>query len=325
MSAESADAAMIGFIKGQSNLLVCTTIIESGLDIPNANTILVHRAERFGMAQLHQIRGRVGRRRERGYCYLLLRQDEDHLSLDAQRRLEALRRFSELGSGIRIAREDLDLRGAGNLIGSDQSGHIEAIGIDLYSELLREAIARVKGGKINTLANVEIKPGRPALIPHEFMPDAAERISLYDRLSRADSDLVITQLEEELEDRYGKLPDEVDGLFFAARARWRAGAAGVSELVARLSGDGEHRQAIVAASFEPSEGGLDPSALVQWVGERSAQARLTAGGKLIWQPPRRLLEDCGEDPAKLLLRFAEELHQLVQAQHQPTQVSGAAG
>ena len=192
MNPADADAAMIAFIRGQTNLLVCTTIIESGLDIPNANTILVHRADRFGLAQLHQIRGRVGRRQERGYCYLLLRQDEDLLSVDAQRRLEALRRFTELGSGIRIAREDLDLRGAGNLIGADQSGHIEAVGIELYSELLREAIARVKGGQINTLSNIEIKPGRPAVIPHDFMPDAAERISLYDRLARASEDRVVS-------------------------------------------------------------------------------------------------------------------------------------
>jgi transcription-repair coupling factor (superfamily II helicase) len=312
MSAEAADSAMIGFIQGQTNLLVCTTIIESGLDIPNANTILIHRADRFGLAQLHQIRGRVGRRRERGYCYLLLRQDEDHLSDKAQQRLEALRRFTELGSGIRIAREDLDLRGAGNLIGSDQSGHIEAIGIDLYSELLREAIARVKGGQINSLANVDVKVGRPALVPRSFMPDAAERISLYDRLARAGEDLGIRQLEEELEDRYGHLPDEVEALFLCAQARWRAGAAGVSELVSRFNGEGEHRQAILAATFEAGKTSIDPSRLVAWVDERKAQARLTANGRLIWQPTKRFVEGCSEDPAKLLLRFAEELRLLAQ-------------
>jgi len=311
MSAEQADEAMIRFIRGETNLLVCTTIIESGLDIPNANTILVHRADRFGLAQLHQIRGRVGRRRERGYCYLLLRHDEDHLSVDAQRRLEALRRFTELGAGIRIAREDLDLRGAGNLIGSDQSGHIEAVGIDLYSELLREAIARVKGGQINTLANVEIKPGRPALVPREFMPDAAERISLYDRLARADEDWIIQQLEEELEDRYGQLPEEVEALFLCARTRWRAGAAGASEIQSQFSGQGEHRRLILAATFDAEGSGLEPTALVGWVAERPKQARLTASGRLIWEPTKKLIEQCEDDPARAALHFASELRALV--------------
>ena len=226
MNPADADAAMIAFIRGQTNLLVCTTIIESGLDIPNANTILVHRADRFGLAQVHQIRGRAGRRQERGYCYLLLRQDEDLLSVDAQRRLEALRRFTELGSGIRIAREDLDLRGAGNLIGADQSGHIEAVGIEFYSSSLREAIAAQEGGQINTLSNIEIKPGRPAVIPHDFMPDAAERISLYDRLARASEDRAIAQLAEELEDRYGQAPGRGRGAVsvcadsLACRSAW---------------------------------------------------------------------------------------------------------
>ena len=311
MQASDADAAMIQFIRGDTNLLVCTTIIESGLDIPNANTILVHRADRFGLAQLHQIRGRVGRRQERGYCYLLLRQDEDHLSVDAQRRLEALRRFTELGSGIRIAREDLELRGAGNLIGSDQSGHIEAVGIELYSELLREAIARVKGGQINTLANIEIKPGRPALIPHHFMPDAAERISLYDRLARANEDWMIQQLEEELEDRYGQLPDEVEALFLCARTRWRAGAVGAHEIQAQIQGKDDHKKFIIAATFDSEKGGINPVALVDWVAQRSNQARLTANGRLIWQPTKKFIDQCEGDPAQAALRFSRELYSLI--------------
>ena len=311
MKAADADAAMIKFIRGDTNLLVCTTIIESGLDIPNANTILVHRADRFGLAQLHQIRGRVGRRQERGYCYLLLRQDEDHLSIDAQRRLEALRRFTELGSGIRIAREDLDLRGAGNLIGSDQSGHIEAVGIELYSELLREAIARVKGGQINTLANIEIKPGRPALIPHQFMPDAAERISLYDRLARANEDWMIQQLEEELEDRYGQLPEEVAALFLCARTRWRAGAVGAYELQAQMQGTSENKTLILTATFDSEKRGINPVSLVEWVAKRSKNARLTASGRLVWQPTQKFIEQCEADPAQAVLRFGRELYSLM--------------
>ena len=307
MNPADADAAMIAFIRGQTNLLVCTTIIESGLDIPNANTILVHRADRFGLAQLHQIRGRVGRRQERGYCYLLLRQDEDLLSVDAQRRLEALRRFTELGSGIRIAREDLDLRGAGNLIGADQSGHIEAVGIELYSELLREAIARVKGGQINTLSNIEIKPGRPAVIPHDFMPDAAERISLYDRLARASEDRIIAQLAEELEDRYGQLPDEVEALFLCAQIRWRAGQLGASQVQATAQGAGEHYKLTLALTLDGTEGGIDPTTLVRWVAERPQQARLTASNRLIWTPLPKQIARVEGDPARAALNFCETL------------------
>ena len=202
------------------------------------------------------------------------------------------------------------------MIGADQSGHIEAIGIDLYSELLREAIARVKGGKVNTLANVDIKPGRPALVPRDFMPDAAERISLYDRLARANNDQTIAQLEEELDDRYGQLPEEVEALFLAAQARWRAGAAGANELSAKVDGKGEHRKAICAANFDAGQSLVDPAALVRWVGERGSQARLTATGRLIWEPTRRQLESCADDPAKLILRFAEELRCLAQGRAQ---------
>ena len=227
----------------------------------------------------------------------MLRQDEDLLSVDAQRRLEALRRFTELGSGIRIAREDLDLRGAGNLIGADQSGHIEAVGIELYSELLREAIARVKGGQINTLSNIEIKPGRPAVIPHDFMPDAAEQISLYDRLARASEDRFIAQLAEELEDRYGQLPDEVEALFLCAQIRWRAGQLGASQVQATAQGAGEHYKLTLALTLDGTEGGIDPTTLVRWVAERPQQARLTASNRLIWTPLPKQIARAEGDPA----------------------------
>ena len=222
MKPERLEEAMIRFTDGDVDLLVCTSIIEAGLDIERANTILIDRADHFGLTQLHQIRGRVGRRSERGYCYLLIRKSEAALSDQARERLDALQRFAHLGAGFQVARADLEQRGSGNLLGEDQSGQVAQVGIDLYLDLLAEALAQVQGTGSDLTDRLDLKLGRSAVIPHAFLPDAAERLALYEHIGRLQNDQEIEALEDELTDTYGRLPDEVDALFMAARIRWRA-------------------------------------------------------------------------------------------------------
>jgi transcription-repair coupling factor (superfamily II helicase) len=308
MPAAAVDQALLDFVAGQTNVLVCTTIIESGIDIPNANTILIDRADRFGLTQLYQIRGRVGRRQARAFCYLLLHKSEDALSETARLRLDALRRFTELGSGFKIAREDLDIRGAGNLVGADQSGHIEAVGFDLYAELLAEALAKVRGGTHQSLGSVTVKVGRTAAIPHAYMPDASERVGLYDRFSSLPDDDSIDALEDELVDRYGSLPQEIDALVATARCRWRAAAFGASEVVvSQAPGSRPNAPAyVVAVTFDPDRVRIDAGAITQWLSGKT-DTNLSPTGRVIWRPKQEPNANCADDPAVLALELCTQL------------------
>jgi transcription-repair coupling factor (superfamily II helicase) len=205
MEEKELERVMLGFMHGESNLLLCTTIIESGLDIPNANTLIVNRADAFGLAQLYQLRGRVGRAKQRAYAYFLI-PGEGAISSEARERLKILQEISELGAGFRIATHDLEIRGAGDLLGARQSGNIAAVGFELYTELLEEAVSSLKGEDRVERVEPEIKLRIPAFIPEDYAPDPNQRLVIYKKLTQAASAEEISEIQEELTDRFGKLP-----------------------------------------------------------------------------------------------------------------------
>jgi transcription-repair coupling factor (superfamily II helicase) len=209
---DEIEDVMTKFIDGTVNVLVTTTIIESGIDIPTANTIIINRADRFGLADLYQIKGRVGRSREKAHAYLLA-PAEDVLPDTARKRLRAIQELSELGAGFRIAAQDLETRGAGNLLGKQQSGHIAAVGIDLYTQMMEEAMAEMRGEEIlhetDTLINVRAS----AFIPEDYIADASLRLAAYKEISGVSDEMHLKDLALGLEDRYGKRPEPVTNLF----------------------------------------------------------------------------------------------------------------
>jgi len=224
---------MLGFAQGEHDVLLSTTIIESGLDIPNVNTLIVDRADALGLAQLYQLRGRVGRSTNRAYAYLLYKAP---LSEVARQRLQTIREANELGTGYRVAMRDLEIRGAGEILGAEQHGHIAAIGFDLYTRLLRQAVQELKEASGDTVAamrraqhamatsealraGISIDLPVSAYLPEEFVPDQHLRLRFYRRMARADSEEEIEDLGQEFLDRFGELPEPVRGLLFVLRVR----------------------------------------------------------------------------------------------------------
>ena len=281
---------MLDFVARKTNVLVATTIIESGIDIPSVNTIIINRADHFGLAQLYQLRGRVGRSQNRAYAYLLV-PSVTALTADARKRLAVLMRFTELGSGFRIAAHDMEIRGAGSLLGKDQSGHIGAVGLSLYMEMLKEAVAELKGEPQAHAVEPEINVDIPASLPEEYINDAAERFRLYKRLSKADSDDRIDNLFEELKDRFGRPPAETESLGRIVR------------LKARLRGVNAKGMDIGSAGIVLNLGEfcrLEPSALVGFV-SRHPSYTLTPDMKLKMPFPRRGQTREPLDLARILL------------------------
>ncbi len=217
------EAVMLRFHRREADVLLSTTIIESGLDIPNANTILVNRADTFGLAQLYQLRGRVGRSAHQAYAYFMVA-EEDTLTPDAQKRLQAIQEFTELGSGFRIAAADLEIRGGGNLLGREQSGHIEAIGFELYMQMLEQAVHELRGEPVVEEPEPKLTLHVSAYIPDGYVADAAQRLSLYKRLSSSRQAGELAQLHGELVDRYGAAPEPVERLFEVMELRLLAKA-----------------------------------------------------------------------------------------------------
>ena len=211
MDGEELEKKMLGFYRGEFQLLLTTAIIESGLDIPKANTIIIDKAQNLGLAQLYQLRGRVGRSEKRAYCYLLVK-NENTMTEDAKQRLQVIQRYTELGSGFHIASHDLDIRGSGNLLGKEQSGHLTAIGIDLYLELLEEAVHELRGQEKRIQIEPEINLKIAAYFPEQYLPDIGERIVLYRRLSSVESEEALSEIESEIRDRLGTPPKEVINL-----------------------------------------------------------------------------------------------------------------
>jgi transcription-repair coupling factor (superfamily II helicase) len=222
------DAVMRRFLDAGVDVLVTTSIIENGLDVPSANTLIVDRADQFGLAQLYQIRGRVGRSHHRAYCYLIV---PEGVSDEAERRLRVLEHYTELGSGYAIAMKDLELRGAGNILGAAQSGFVHAVGLDTYTRLLEENIARLRGEKKVHDAPPEIAIHGAAFLPDDYVPDSAQKLHLYRRLARAESLDVVHALAEETRDRYGSMPPEVGRLFAATRLRLLGQQLGVERVL----------------------------------------------------------------------------------------------
>jgi len=207
MTEDKLAKVMIDFVDGRYDILCCTTIIESGLDIPRANTMIVNQADRFGLAQLYQLRGRIGRSRERAFCYLVVPSDH-RPNPEAEQRLAVLQRFTELGAGFQVATADLEIRGAGELLGAKQSGLVAAVGFDTYARILEEAVAELRGQPIRAEHDPEISVDVPAFLPDDFIPDTGQRLEFYRRLAQASDEDTIRAIEAELEDRYGRLPDE---------------------------------------------------------------------------------------------------------------------
>ncbi len=219
MKSKDIEDTMVKFVKKDYDVLVCTTIVASGVDIPAANTIVINRADRFGLSQLYQIRGRVGRSREEAYAYLLVPKGA-MLSRDAQKRLQVIMDLSEPGSGFRIASNDLEIRGAGNLLGISQSGHVSAVGYELYTELMEKTIRELKGEAIpEEETKPEIQLGIPAFIPEDYMTDKHTRLLTYKKLSIAAADEELDEIREGLVDNYGYIPDELTNLFQVIRIK----------------------------------------------------------------------------------------------------------
>ncbi len=204
---ESAlEKTMLDFVDGRYDILVATAIVESGLDIPRANTILIDRADMFGLSQLYQLRGRVGRSKERAYCYLIV-PPVDALKEEARARIEALERHTELGSGFKIASLDLELRGAGDLLGAEQSGNVASVGFDLFVQMLEDAVSELRGEEVVHEVDTELSFDVEAILPEEYIADVGVRLSFYKRLASAQDEAHVTEIGEELEDRFGAPPE----------------------------------------------------------------------------------------------------------------------
>jgi transcription-repair coupling factor (superfamily II helicase) len=226
MNEREMERVMLDFVDFKYDVLVATTIIENGIDIPRANTIIINRADTYGLSQLYQLRGRVGRSNRRAYAYLLI-PSEQGLSPIARRRLAAIREFSDLGAGFRIAALDLELRGAGNLLGGEQSGHMDALGFDLYTQMLERTVAELRGEAVEDETSVSINLGVDVAIPEDYISDMGQRLRTYKRVSSARDEETLRGIRAEIEDRYGRLPEAVERLFAYARLRRTAEEMGV--------------------------------------------------------------------------------------------------
>ena len=229
MDEDRLEEVMFLFMNKEIDVLVCTTIIESGLDIASANTIIVNRADRFGLAQIYQLRGRVGRSDEQAYAYLLI-PHESLLSKDAQKRLKVLMEHSDLGSGFQIAMSDLKIRGGGTILGASQSGHIAAVGYDMFLRLMESSIAELKGEATVEPLEPEINVNLSALLAERYIPDIDQRMSAYRRLAKMTELQQIVDFKSELIDRFGLLPDEAANLLLKIGLKVLAKKAGVSRL-----------------------------------------------------------------------------------------------
>jgi transcription-repair coupling factor (superfamily II helicase) len=229
MAEEDLEGVMLRFIHREIDLLVCTTIIESGLDIATANTMIVNRADCFGLAQMYQLRGRVGRSEEQAYAYLLI-PDESGLSADARKRLKVLMEHSDLGAGFQIAMNDLEIRGGGTILGASQSGHIAAVGYDMFLKLMEDAMAELKGEPVRQPLDPEVNIPVSAFFPEGYIPDIDQRMLLYRRLARAEELQEIADLRNEITDRFGPPPAEASHLLFKIMLKVLARKAGVSRI-----------------------------------------------------------------------------------------------
>ncbi|MGH8036970.1 MAG: transcription-repair coupling factor [Stenotrophomonas sp.] len=287
MPERELERVMLDFQKQRYNVLLSTTIIESGIDIPNANTIIINRADRFGLAQLHQLRGRVGRSHHRAYAYLVV-PDKRSMTPDAEKRLEAIASMDELGAGFTLATHDLEIRGAGELLGEDQSGQMAEVGFSLYTELLERAVRSIRLGNLPDLdageeaRGAEVELHVPALIPDDYLPDVHTRLTLYKRISSARDNEQLRELQVEMIDRFGLLPDPAKHLFAVAELKLRANELGIRKLEL-----GENGGRIV---FE-AKPRIDPMSVIQMIQKQPKLYTMDGPDKLRIKVPLPLPED----------------------------------
>jgi transcription-repair coupling factor (superfamily II helicase) len=308
MAEGALERVMLSFASGDQDVLVCTTIIESGLDIPNANTIVIDRADALGLAQLYQLRGRVGRSARRAYCYLLYRR-RDRVSEIARKRLQAIFNASELGAGFQIALSDLEIRGAGNILGAEQHGHMAAVGFDLYTRLLAQAVEEEKTGlegrppevsRVSTVIDLPVD----AYLPDDYVPQEPQKLELYRRLARAGSEESVASVRTELLDRFGPLPAPVERLLEVARLRLAAEAAGIAsiaredrQLVLRFP-PGWSRATVLRTLEEARRDGLRglPAGAITF-GSNQVRVRVPGGAEAAWELTRTLVERLAQPSA----------------------------
>nr|WP_159015356.1 transcription-repair coupling factor [Lysobacter profundi] len=275
MPERELERVMLEFNKQRFNVLLCTTIIESGIDIPNANTIVINRADKFGLAQLHQLRGRVGRSHHRAYAYLVV-PDQRSITSDARKRLDAIASMDELGAGFTLATHDLEIRGAGELLGEDQSGQMAEVGFSLYTELLERAVRSIRQGKLpdadlQESRGAEVELNIPSLIPDDYLPDVHTRLTLYKRISSARDSNALRELQVEMIDRFGLLPDPAKHLFAIAELKLQATRLGIRKLdLGPVSG---------RLQFE-SKPNVDPMTVIQLIQKQPKHYALDGPEKL---------------------------------------------
>ncbi|MHC9085548.1 transcription-repair coupling factor [Luteimonas sp. RIT-PG2_3] len=275
MPERELERVMLDFHKQRFNVLLCSTIIESGIDIPNANTIIINRADKFGLAQLHQLRGRVGRSHHRAYAYLVV-PDKRSITADAQKRLEAIASMDELGAGFTLATHDLEIRGAGELLGEDQSGQMAEIGFSLYTELLERAVRSIKRGELpdvdgSTSRGADVELHVPALIPDDYLPDVHTRLTLYKRISSARDAEELREMQVEMIDRFGLLPDPAKHLFIVAEMKLLATRLGIHKL------DLGEKSGRIQFVDKPN---VDPMAVIRLIQGQSQHYRMDGPDKL---------------------------------------------
>ena len=270
MDEKSLEKAMFSFIHHEVDLLLCTTIIESGIDIPSANCLIVAHAERFGLAQLYQIRGRVGRSSERAYCYLLT--GEAEISDVARERLAAIERLTELGSGLEIAYLDLEMRGCGNMLGAEQSGNIASVGLDMYAELMQEAVDAIQGTATPMLPEAEVNLPVSANLPESYIDDVQMRLLFYKRLANAETTEQIYDIFGEIIDRYGPPPQEAFNLKDIFELKIMLAQLGVKSMDANYT-------SIIIDPGENSK--LDPAKLVALIASHPKQYAIRSDQKII--------------------------------------------
>jgi transcription-repair coupling factor (superfamily II helicase) len=274
MAAGQLEDVMTAFYEGKYDILLSTTIVESGLDIPTANTLIVHRADMFGLAQLYQLRGRVGRAKTRAYALFTLPVNRT-LTVQAERRLKVLQSLDTLGAGFQLASHDLDIRGAGNLLGDEQSGHIKEVGYELYQQMLEEAVSALKAG-VEEPAEDQWSPtiaiGTPVMIPESYVEDLQLRLGLYRRLATFETDAEIDAFGAELVDRFGPLPDEVKQLLKIMSIKVLCRRANVEKVEAGPKG--------VTLAFRDNSF-ANPAALVAYVTEQGSFAKVRPDMKIV--------------------------------------------
>jgi len=303
MPARQLEQAMSEFLEGRYDVLLSTNIIESGLDIPEANTMIVHRADRFGLAQLYQIRGRIGRAKIRAYAYLTLPPGQV-LSPSAQKRLEVMQTLDTLGAGFTLASHDLDIRGAGNLLGEEQSGQIREIGVELYQHLLQEAVAAASTEAKEAPEEIwtpQISLGTPVLIPDDYVSDLPIRLGLYRRLAHLIEDAEIEAFAAELIDRFGPLPDAVENLLQVIAIKQLCRRAGVEKLEAGPKG------AVIAFRHDTF---ARPGALVEFIQRNTGTVKVRPDYRLVvmrdWDDPRMRARGVQEFLGQLAALTVEE-------------------